>query len=107
MERLFLLGGGRFQLGTAIELAAVGVPPHFGGRGYLDTSVGVDAPTLAPLSVVGHVALKYKRGEDDERGGETVGVGGLMKLLGEYGVEALAQNSPPASFGPARLIDPY
>lgn len=36
-----------------------------------------------------------------------VGVGGLMKLLGEYGVEALPQNSPPASFGPACLIDPY
>lgn len=54
---LFLLAGGWFQLGTTVVLAAVGVPPHFGGRGYLDTSVGVDAPTLAPLSMAGHVAL--------------------------------------------------
>lgn len=55
--RLFLLAGGRFQLGTIIVLAAIGVPPHFGGGWYLNTRVGVDAPTLAPLSVAGHVAL--------------------------------------------------
>lgn len=59
--RLFLLAGGRFQLGTTIVLAANGVPPHFRGWWYLDTSVGVDAPTLASLSVAGHVALEHKR----------------------------------------------
>ncbi len=59
--RLFLLAGGRFQLGTIIVLAAIGVPPHFGGGWYLNTRVGVDAPTLAPLSVAGHVALEHKR----------------------------------------------
>lgn len=42
-------------------LAAVGVPPHLGGLGDLDTSEGVNAPALAPLTVGGDVALEHTR----------------------------------------------
>lgn len=79
--RLFLLAGGRFQLGTTVVLAAVWVSPHFGGRGYLDTSVGVDAPTLAPLSVAGHVALEHKREKMMREGRGNGGCWGLNEAL--------------------------
>lgn len=106
---LFLQVGGRLQLGTIQVLAAVGVSPHFGGRGYLDTGVRVNTPTLAPLSMGGHVTLEQ---DGEKKGAGLPGVlwnrlEGLMKLLGDCGVEVLPQNRPIASFGPACLDDPY
>lgn len=55
--RLLLQDGWWLQLRTAVVLTAVGVSPYFQGRGDLDTSVRVNTPTLAPLSMGGHVTL--------------------------------------------------
>lgn len=81
---LFLQVGGRLQLGTIVVLAAVGVSPHFGGRGYLDTSVRVNTPTLAPLSMGGHVTLErdQKKGVGGVTGGVGKQFGGLNEALG-------------------------
>lgn len=84
---LFLQVGGRLQLGTIVVLAAVGVSPHFGGRGYLDTSVRVNTPTLAPLSMGGHVTLERdkKKGWAGLPGVLGNSLEGLMKLSGDRG----------------------
>lgn len=48
------------QLQLSEVLAAVGVPPHSGGRWDGSAGVRVDAPALAPLTVERHLALKHK-----------------------------------------------
>lgn len=58
MPCLYLGRVGELQLQLSEVLAAVGVPPHGGGRWDGSASVRVDAPALAPLAVERHLALK-------------------------------------------------
>lgn len=59
MPRLYLGRVGQLQLQLSEVLAAVGVPPHGGGRRDGSAGVRVDAPALAPLAVERHLALKH------------------------------------------------
>lgn len=48
------------QLQLCKVLAAVGVTPHGGGRWDRSSGVRIDTPTLTPLTVERHLALKHR-----------------------------------------------